>query len=199
MMKKGFGRSVGKGFRKANGVKLMDVTKAKPDDVVGTRPWSQRSSGSSSSSGASSGSSSRPSTGSSMNSTSLSTRSLGILPDQDVVCYGELEEEDVFAFSVFDTDPIEPDDTASIVSAEVDQNITDRTSTTSYHPSDEVNKRLLEMFPHSNVAITHDSQWASVLDGAEHDFPPDEILFEKITKHFVVMVNNGKISHAYDQ
>jgi len=82
-------------FMRGSAVKVIDVTKAKPEDVMKARPMSSQGSGYSSSS-----SSSRPSTGDSTNSNqslALETASFDDVP----------EEENIFAFSVFDADPPE--------------------------------------------------------------------------------------------
>ncbi|KAJ7765908.1 hypothetical protein DFH07DRAFT_916200 [Mycena maculata] len=48
-----------------------------------------------------------------------------------------------------------------------------------YHPSDVINKYLLDSDPSTIIAVTHDDEWASTLDEDEEDIPEDQELIRR--------------------
>ncbi|THU76443.1 hypothetical protein K435DRAFT_787202 [Dendrothele bispora CBS 962.96] len=170
------------GFRRSKGVKVIDVTKAEPDDVMKTRPMSNQGSYYSSDS-----SSSRPSSSKSTNST-RSNNSLA--PEISTLdgADGPLEEDGIFAFSVFDADPQQDGSGSPIESME-----------SFYHPSDAINEYLLEMLPDANVAVTHDKQWISVLDETDEEFPAKHTLLDRVGDKFMMSIYGDENVCLMDQ
>ncbi|KAJ7618629.1 hypothetical protein FB45DRAFT_169813 [Roridomyces roridus] len=55
-----------------------------------------------------------------------------------------------------------------------------------YHPSNVINEHLLDWFPMIDVAITHDDEWAAVLNEDDTEMPNDSELIERIEHKYNV-------------
>ncbi|KAJ7780196.1 hypothetical protein DFH07DRAFT_466373 [Mycena maculata] len=60
-----------------------------------------------------------------------------------------------------------------------------------YHPADVINNYLLDCVPEAMVAVTHDDEWASVLDVAEDEVPEEYELIRRVSKQFDVEASSG--------
>ncbi|KIK49990.1 hypothetical protein GYMLUDRAFT_266261 [Collybiopsis luxurians FD-317 M1] len=57
------------------------------------------------------------------------------------------------------------------------------TSSQVYHPSDAINRWILNNYPWVDVAITHDNDWVAVIQQTDCEFPPDKVLVQRLSKH----------------
>ncbi|KAJ6568345.1 hypothetical protein DFH09DRAFT_433324 [Mycena vulgaris] len=62
----------------------------------------------------------------------------------------------------------------------------------SYHPSSVINEYLLDFVPGPMVAVTHDSEWASVLTEADDEIPDPFELITRISNKFSANISSGK-------
>ncbi|KAF8838093.1 hypothetical protein BDN67DRAFT_972077 [Paxillus ammoniavirescens] len=65
-----------------------------------------------------------------------------------------------------------------------------------YHPSDAINRFLLDSEPRANIAVTHDSQWMHVF---QEDFPPvgEDELIEPVRRCFQVEYDSDGTGSVY--
>ncbi|KAF5376792.1 hypothetical protein D9757_009481 [Collybiopsis confluens] len=60
-----------------------------------------------------------------------------------------------------------------------------------YHPSDVINEWILSTYPEVDVAVTHDDDWASVIQDNEDKIPDVQELVVRIKKYLKIVRSNG--------
>ncbi|KAJ6572039.1 hypothetical protein B0H19DRAFT_1132321 [Mycena capillaripes] len=55
-----------------------------------------------------------------------------------------------------------------------------------YHPASAINEYLLNSFPTADVAVTHDDEWASVLNASDEEFPDDGELVKRVSNRYEI-------------
>ncbi|KAJ6614622.1 hypothetical protein B0H10DRAFT_2221186 [Mycena sp. CBHHK59/15] len=63
----------------------------------------------------------------------------------------------------------------------------------SYHPAHTINEFLLDSYPDSMVAATHDDEWASVLEEADEEVPDDSELLKRIFDRYRINITLGGV------
>ncbi|KAE9404218.1 hypothetical protein BT96DRAFT_916987 [Gymnopus androsaceus JB14] len=81
----------------------------------------------------------------------------------------------------------------SVDGSEIDLNFPARYQ--AYHPSDVINRWILSNNDEVDVAITHDDDWASVIQDDEEEMPDDQELIRRISKHFA-LAKSGRYAHV---
>ncbi|KAF5372143.1 hypothetical protein D9758_005111 [Tetrapyrgos nigripes] len=189
---RGFKIMIRRNFRYKPTIKILDLVKADPKALLykGSIP-SLSSSGSASLSSSSnsltvrspappstsstSGSSTRSSRHSDSQSSSQSPRALDLSPitsysslagDTDSARSGSLSPR---GSSIFDSDS---DSESGMPGSQL------------HHPSDVINEYVLYKCPDTNVAITHDDEWASVLEESDSQFPDKSTLISRMLDKF---------------
>lgn len=66
----------------------------------------------------------------------------------------------------------------------------DSTAAALNHPSNDLNKLLLQRFPACRMVISHDEDWCSVLKTGEETFPDSEELLERVMASHDIRVEN---------
>ncbi|KIK60374.1 hypothetical protein GYMLUDRAFT_59506 [Collybiopsis luxurians FD-317 M1] len=66
-----------------------------------------------------------------------------------------------------------------------------------YHPSDVINRWILENHIEVDVAITHDEDWASVIEGHENEMPWNSGLIQGLKRHLKRLKTVQTKSYAY--
>ncbi|KIK50066.1 hypothetical protein GYMLUDRAFT_234740, partial [Collybiopsis luxurians FD-317 M1] len=56
-----------------------------------------------------------------------------------------------------------------------------------YHPSDVINRWILDNHNEVNIAITHDEDWASIIRGNANEMPCDTELVQDICSHLRII------------
>ncbi|KAF5375984.1 hypothetical protein D9757_008825 [Collybiopsis confluens] len=79
----------------------------------------------------------------------------------------------------FDSEEDSPEDEQALVKHRI------------YHPSDVINDWILSTNSKAEVAITHDDDWASVIEDGDHYIPGDKELIRRINERYQVLVARG--------
>ncbi|KAJ7708952.1 hypothetical protein B0H17DRAFT_1031325 [Mycena rosella] len=60
-----------------------------------------------------------------------------------------------------------------------------------YHPSGVVNEYLLDCAPDAMIAVTHDDEWASVINETDEEIPENHRLLSRISNRFNIEITSG--------
>ncbi|KAE9402505.1 hypothetical protein BT96DRAFT_991147 [Gymnopus androsaceus JB14] len=90
--------------------------------------------------------------------------------------------------------PQSPYSSASSSSSNSDEDIP--INSQMYHPANVINDYILEECKNVDVAITHDDDWCSILDEADHEVPDEVELIRRIEKKYDICINESS-GYAY--
>ncbi|KIK52188.1 hypothetical protein GYMLUDRAFT_50052 [Collybiopsis luxurians FD-317 M1] len=84
----------------------------------------------------------------------------------------------------------------NFISASSDHDEYDSTKYQIYHPSDVINKCILNKYKEVDIAITHDNEWAFVIETDDVNMPEDKELFHRMHE-FLKFSKSGQHTFAY--